>query len=148
MSVLHKVEQSYLNNETTKALTVGVKIFIKQFWAWCSWPVGIFESWLSVSSSEVKASSISEFLSRDVSSPAVGDIYRSGRYRCVRCRGSHPVHSSLWRWRRAVRLAVSGTLFASLMGNSFVAIYKWIIAWLTTLYMRFGQLEGHCAVKW
>ena len=31
----------------------------------------------------------SGFLPLDVSSPAVGDIFRSGRCRCVRCRGSH-----------------------------------------------------------
>ena len=30
----------------------------------------------------------SGFLPLDVSSPAVGDIFRSGRWRCVRCRGS------------------------------------------------------------
>ena len=67
-------------------------IFIEQFRASWPWSVGVLESWLSMSSSsEVPASSFSRFLPLDVSSPAVGVILRSGRCRCVRCRGS-----SLW----------------------------------------------------
>ena len=65
-------------------------IFIEQFRARWPWSIGVLESWLSMSSSssEVPASSILRIPSPDVSSPAVGDIFRSGRCRCVCCRGS------------------------------------------------------------
>ena len=73
-----------------KAFTAGVMIFIEQFWAIWPWSIGVLEFWLSMSSSEVPASSILRIPSprRDVSSSAVGDIFRSVRCRCVRCRGS------------------------------------------------------------
>ena len=80
----------------TKALSAGVMIFIEQFRARWPWSIGMLESWLSVSSSEVPAFSFLRIPSpRDISSPTLGDILRTGRCRCVRCRAHSPTFPSL-----------------------------------------------------
>ena len=76
----------------TEAFTAGVMIFIEQFRARWPWSIGVLESWLSMSSSSFSKSQrlpFSGFLPLNASSPAVGDIFRSGR-----CRGSQRTVSS------------------------------------------------------
>ena len=74
----------------TEAFTAGIMIFIQQFRARWPWSIDVLEScWCRHLLPKSQRLPFSGFLPLNVSSPAVGDIFRSGR-----CRGSQTTMSS------------------------------------------------------
>ena len=121
----------------TEAFTAGVMIFIEQFRARWSWSIGCWNPDCRCLLPKSRRLPFSGFLPLDVSSPPVGDIFRSGRCMCVRCSGSASFSNP------QIASPTSKLIFRPFRHFTYVTAHSIAIQWLHLRHRHFTYVTAH-----